>query len=144
MTHIRVITNYLPHLTDISPENRLLTNNKRPYTNFLHGTVPAYWCSYHHCQKKCDLGGVNSLCLPSDCAEKSWCSLNHDCSVLNGHWSEWNNECSGMGVHGIRSRACNNPTPRAGGKPCFGNSTKACTGTNKFFLWRCTSFGNMH
>ena len=111
-------------------ENRLVAN-KSTYTNFLHGTVPAYWCSHSNYPKKCNLGEVNLLCLPSDCPERSWCSLNHDCAVLDGHWSEWGDECSG---DGIRLRTC---TRRRGGKPCIGNSAKACTGTNKRFLCRC-------
>ena len=111
-------------------KHRLLVN-ERPYTNFLHGTVPAYWCFHPNYPNKCDLGGVNSLCLPNDCPEKSWCSLNKDCSVLNGHWSEWSDECSMIGGDGIRSRTCNRPAPRNGGKPCFGNTKKACAGTNK-------------
>ena len=115
-------------------ENRLVAN-ERPYTNFLHGTVPVHWCSHH--LTHCDLGGVNSLCLPSGCP-KSWCSLNDDCSVLNGHWSEWGAECSGIDVDGIRSRACNKPAPSDGGKGCIGNATRACTGRNKHLLSGCS------
>ena len=99
--------------------------------------------------EQCDLAGVNSLCLPSSCPEKSWCSLNHNCAVLNGHWSEWSDECSvtcGDGIRdGIRSRACNNPAPRDGGKLCIGDSARPCTGRNKrFCLSVVRSFGNAH
>ena len=98
--------------------------NEPPYTNFLHGTVPYEWC-LSESMEHCNLAGVNSLCLPRSCVQ-SWCSLNHDCSVLNGHWSEWIEECSVSCGDGIRSRACNKPAPKDGGKPCIGNSTRLC------------------
>ena len=126
-----------------TPKHRLVAN-ERPYTNFLHGPVPVHWCSNPIQPKECDLGGVNSLCLPSGCHEKSWCSLNHDCSALNGHWSKWSDKCSGTGEDGTRSRTCDKPAPKHGGKPCIGNGTKACTGTTKRFPCGCSYVGSVH
>ena len=123
-------------------EHRLVAN-ERPYTNFLHGPIPVHWCSNRIQPKRCGLGGVNSLCLPSGCHDKSWCSLNHNCAAPNGHWSEWSDECIGTGEGGTRSRTCDEPAPKHGGKPCIGNATRACTGTNRgcisdcLYFWQC-------
>ena len=120
-----------------TPKHRLLAN-ERPYTNSLHGPIPVHWCSNPIQPNKCDLGGVNSLCLPSECHAKSWCSLNHNCSALNGHWSEWSDDCSGTGESGTRSRTCDEPAPKHGGKPCNGSVTRACTGIHKRFISGCS------
>ena len=94
-------------------------------TNYLHGPVPSGWCQDGKTPKNCRLGGVNSLCMPSSCTY-DWCDLNHDCDVLNGHWSEWSNECSRPCGGGTLTRQCNNPAVKNGGKICKGISTKSC------------------
>ncbi|XP_052900964.1 hemicentin-1-like [Anopheles moucheti] len=68
-------------------------------------------------------------------SEVKTCKL-QECHV-DGGWSEWSrwSQCSKSCGKGIRSRKryCNNPTPKAGGKPCAGEniehtqcSTKRC------------------
>merc|ERR1712224_93060 len=96
----------------------LLLADKPPYNNHLHGLVPLGWCKSN--PATCDLSGVNSLCLPAGCPH-SWCSLNHNCAVMNGHWSEWG-ACSG----GMRTRTCSDPSPKDGGKNCTGRSSRPC------------------
>ena len=119
-------------------------------TNYLHGPVPSEWCQDGKTPKNCRLGGVNSLCVPSSCTY-DWCSLNHDCNVLNGHWSEWSHECSTTCGGGTLTRQCNNPAVKDGGKMCKGVSSKPCNtehcpGTRKYavscvygciYLYRC-------
>ena len=128
--------------------NRFLANEEPPFTNFLHGTIPWEWCG---ADLSCNLAGVNSLCLPNriDCPDQHWCSLTHNCSVLNGHWSEWSDECSGTCGNGIRSRKCSNPAPSPGGKRCNGNSTKLCIlphcpGLNQRLFSVTYIFGNVY
>ena len=107
--------------------HRYLANDKQPYTNYLHGAVPVSWCQQRSRvgAEGCRLTGVNSLCLPPSCPS-NWCNLNHNCDVLNGHWSEWNDECSVTCGGGVHTRACSNPTPTNGGKACGGAATKPC------------------
>ena len=131
----------------LSSENRFLANEEPPFTNFLHGPIPWVWCD--RTNPLCNLTGVNSLCLPSICSDRHWCSLTHNCSVRNGHWSEWSDECSVTCGIGIRSRKCSNPVPKAGGKPCNGNSTKLCIlphclGMNQRLFSGTYIFGNVY
>lgn len=104
----------------------------RPYTNHLHGPIPTKWCKkYKTCPQiwnglNWSLHGVSSLCLPKSCVQDAWCGLSHNCSIRNGHWSEWNHECYKSCGEGMRTRSCSNPAPRHGGKPCSGENTSLC------------------
>ena len=110
--------------------NRVLATCEGPHTNHLHGPVPAAWCSRSGAWwcplPPCALKGTNSLCLPNSC-DDNWCSLNRNCRVRNGHWSEWSAECSATCGGGVQTRSCTNPAPQNGGKACAGgNATRPC------------------
>ena len=93
--------------------------------NTFRGPVPAAWCS-HTRASICSLRGVNSLCLPSACNASSWCGLTHDCSVVNGHWSEWSQVCSKSCGGGAYTRSCSNPARKNGGQGCHGSVSRSC------------------
>ena len=96
-------------------------------TNYLQGSVPPGWCKDGKAPSPngCSLLGSNSLCLPISCTY-NWCGLTHNCDVLNGHWSEWSQECSKTCGGGTFTRKCDNPAPKDGGRGCSALSTKAC------------------
>ncbi|KAK6195859.1 hypothetical protein SNE40_001200 [Patella caerulea] len=73
----------------------------------------------------------------TECDERKWCIKGRCVEIgtkgpqpVNGGWSEWDvdwSQCSrtcGGGVK-IKSRKCNNPSPRFGGLDCVGENTKA-------------------
>ena len=115
-TNLFSITFYPTHILDRD------LGSVKPYTNYLHGTVPKQWCT-STALPFCSFEGVNSLCLPQTCFAPVWCSLTHDCSVINGHWSEWSDGCS---MTCTQTHTCINP--KHDGKPCseYGRSSRPC------------------
>ena len=115
-TNLFSITFYPTHILDRN------LGSAKPYTNYLHGTVPKQWCT-STALPFCSFEGVNSLCLPQTCFAPVWRSLTHDCSVVNGHWSEWSDGCS---MTCTQTHTCINP--KHDGKPCseYGRSSRPC------------------
>jgi len=97
------------------------------------------WGKWSRCSNDCRTTRSRACNNPTPSIGGDYCrglgelyeSCKESCKV-NGGWSSWSNwgVCSkscGTGAM-MKSRACNNPSPRNGGRPCRGvrNSIKSC------------------
>ncbi|KAI0234107.1 Hemicentin-1 [Lamellibrachia satsuma] len=112
-----------------SPCSHLLDADKRQ-SRTRHREPGVYaWGEWGPCSKTCAAGirTRRARCLQAPCLGPGWqttvCQLQPHCHVHGqwGMWSPWQS-CSVTCDTGTRhrSRVCNNPTPRHGGKPCKG------------------------
>ncbi|KAK2174768.1 hypothetical protein NP493_778g03037 [Ridgeia piscesae] len=120
-----------------SPCSHLLDTEKRQSRTRHKSTGVYTWGEWGACSKTCEAGirTRRARCMEPPCLGPGWqttvCQLQPHCHV-NGQWGMWSpwQRCSvtcGTGMR-QRTRACNNPTPRHGGKACEGREReeKSC------------------